>query len=356
MRIAALLLLFLGSTACSPVEVRSTPLSEPGLVDAIHTLVHLDETHDFRVVDEQGQAAVRAVKAAIHEGGSELKAAAISALKSPDESLRMRAQLALQALGVDDDELQQLAASPDAALRLWAMLATDDFPLAAPPYDGSSEASATATQEFLAQHSNRLRNLFSVDEAALAERSDEAREFYRTHTVPNLKRPHEHVEANARRVDVTGDQASDWVCTGTFQGGYRDTAFLLVVDGQTTEVLIESKFDDAVSAPRCIDVSGDGRPEILISTYRGNPLNHFVHAFEVGREAPIVFADRFVKVIRDPVDGAVWIIETGPFNAFGGTATMLCSACGATHQATRLGPGLSTVSKLTLLTDHTDWW
>lgn len=81
-----------------------------------------------------------------------------------------------------------------------------------------------------------------------------------------------------------------------------------------------------LAAPRCVDVDGDGCAEVLIDSYVGNPTSHYVHVFDFGNARPAVFSDRFVDLITDPTDGAVWFVENSPFNEYGSSATMLAAA------------------------------
>jgi hypothetical protein len=334
---------------------------EPGLVVAVDTLVHLSEASWPLDGPHPGPAAVNAVnavEAAIRAGGSALKEAAMGALNDADEERRLSAHLALQTLGVSDAELQRLARSPDQAIRMWAVLATDGFPHARRPADGSSEASPEEGRALIARHAEVVRRLFEEDEQSLAACSVEYQEEYNGRIVKMLKRPAEHVDPlYTRRADVTGDGADDWVCSGIFQTGFHDSVFLLVIDGQSGEVLVETRIDSSsyLSAPTCIDVTGDGRPEILVDGYVGNPGQQVVHVFGAHVSDPVEFAGRFVALIEDPVGDAIWFVATSPFNAVGGTSSMLSSSYGAEHRVTRLGDGLRVASALTLYTDVTAW-
>ena len=60
-----------------------------------------------------------------------------------------------------------------------------------------------------------------------------------------------------------------------------------------------------------------------------------------------------MTVLEDPVDDAIWFVETSAFNAFGGTALMMLSSYGAEQNLTRLGAGLRVAEELKLHTDVT---
>ena len=358
-RMRSLVLVLLGTAGCSASAEESTdPLREPAFVVAVDTLVHLADTSSPGDEPHPGPAAVAAVEKAIRVGGSALKEAAMESLNDADQKRRLRANLALQTIGVSDAELDRLAGSPDLATRMWAILATDGFPRAPQPSERSNEVSVTEGRALVAQHAKVFRRLFEMDDESLAACSEDYQEAYTGRIVKMLERPAEHVEPlHARRWDVTGDGADDWICSGRFQTGYNGSAFLLVVNGQSGEVVVETTFDSAshVSAPKCIDVTGDGLPEVLVAGNVGNPNQQVVHVFGMNGGEPVEFVGRFVALVEDPVGGATWFVETSPFNAFGGTATMLASAYGAKHRVTRLDDGLRVVTTLELHTNVTAW-
>lgn len=349
----------LGLAACADSD-RASPdlLAEPTFVAAVDTLVHLGDVWRSDDQPHPGPAAVRAVELAIRSSAPGLKQAAIAALDDSHEQRRLRAHLALQTIGVSDDELRQLAASPILAVRMWAILARDGFPLAPRPVDVSYAASPAEGRALVERHALAVRRLLACDEETLQRYNDEFREEYVDKIAQMLDRPAEHLaQLFVRRADVTGDNVDDWVCSGRLATERYGFVFLLVVDGRNDKVLVEAKFDQTMNAnePTCFDVDGDGRPEVLIDRYIGNPLSHYLHVFGIDGNEPTVFADRFVTLIEDPEDGAVWFVETSPFNEYGGTASMLMATYGAEHRVTRLSGGRRVAAKLTLYTDVTSW-
>ncbi|MCK5943542.1 MAG: hypothetical protein KAI24_16285, partial [Planctomycetes bacterium] len=304
-----------------------------------------------------GPAAVRAVEEAIRAGGDALREAALAALDEPDDRRRLRAHLALQTLGASDDELRTLLASPQAARRIWALLANEDFPMAGRPVDRSTAVPDEAARAFVRRHAELITRMLAHSDRDLRGFNEEYRDRYEKLIRGQLERPHEHLEELfVRRVDFSGDEVADFVCVGRVSDDRR-FGFLMIVDGRSGDVLVKHPIGETygVVAPRCLDVDGDGCAEVLLDRWLGNPSTHRVHVFDFEAAAPIVFIDRFVEQIVDPLDGAVWFVETSPFNEFGGTAVMLAATYGAEHVVTRLAPGCVEAAKWTAYTDVTAW-
>ena len=339
--IAALVASLMFAACDTQASGRNDPLAAPALVSATERLVGLCETYVDLNAPHPGPAAVAALREAIHMGAEALKHASFRALDDPDDRRRLRAHLALQTLGVHPHELRELLGSPQTSSRLWALLSEDGFPMAKRPADVSEPLSDLEARAFVRRHATVVKRLLAFSQDELRQCNEDFRSHYEAELRGYLDEPHEHLdELFALRVDFNGDGTEDVVCAGRMDTYAYDFGFLLVVDGKDQSVLVEYRIEDTthVVRPRCIDVDGDGRAEVLLSRWIGNPVNHYLHVFDAEQPDPVVFANRFVELIEDPQDGAVWFVETYPFNAFGGTSSMLSAVYGAEHTLTRLAP------------------